>query len=225
MALYGYLWDIPFAGQPAVEEYKSRARMLRDVAGPDLARGAFDSAPLRAGPQAVYPPHRAPLATETPLALHLADWLRSWRAGRPLAYLDVTINGEASGSDLEALTRSLRILATERLAVPYKLRRAPAAYHSTEQSEMDGPVDVLSLRTLALRHETVASGVYTARFLEAQALATWQAMNAQGRPCILSLYDGDTAAMVESLRELLDAVAAELETPERDASGGAHSDG
>ncbi len=125
----------------------------------------------------------------------------------------MTINGEVDAGALAALDASLRRLAVERLDIPYKLRRAPAAYHSTEQSEMDGPVGVVSLRAMALRHATVDAGVYTARFLEAQALATWQAMNGQERPCFLALYDGDTAGMVEALRALFDEVALNLGAP------------
>ena len=218
MTLYGYLWDIPFAGQPAVEAYKAGARALRDSADADLARPIFDGAPLLEGQLALVAPERSgPWGGAMTPAGMLAGWLRAWRAEQALAYLDVTINGEANAVALAALETSLRRLAVERLSMPYKLRRAPAAYHSTEQSEMDGPVGVVSLRALALRHATVDAGVYTARFLEAQALATWQAMNGQGRPCFLALYDGDTAGMLEALRALLDEVALNLGVP---GSGG-----
>ena len=214
MALYGYLWDIPFAGQPAVEAYKAGARALRDSADADLARPVYDGARLREGRLALVTPERGTPwgSAETPASM-LTDWLRAWRAEQQLAYLDVTINGEVDAGALAALDASLRRLAVERLDIPYKLRRAPAAYHSTEQSEMDGPVGVVSLRAMALRHATVDAGVYTGRFLEAQALATWQAMNGQERPCFLALYDGDTAGMLEALRALLDKVALNLGAP------------
>ncbi|HEY7850266.1 MAG TPA: hypothetical protein VIC27_09400, partial [Ktedonobacterales bacterium] len=91
--------------------------------------------------------------------------------------------------------------------VPFKLRRAPAAYHSTEQSEMDGPPALVSLRALALRCEPALLGDYTPRFLQAQAVATWQAMNGVGRRCLLLLYDGDTPAMLGELSALLDELA------------------
>src|SRR5205823_2830745 len=42
MALYGYLADIAFAGQPAVEDYKTRARALREH---DPVGGALASTP------------------------------------------------------------------------------------------------------------------------------------------------------------------------------------
>lgn len=214
MALYGYLWDIPFAGQPAVEAYKAGARTMRDSANADLARPVYDSAPLRKERLALATPARGgPWDSAEEPARALADWLRVWSEEQRLAYLDVTINGEAHAGALAALDASLRRLAVERLGVPYKLRRAPAAYHSTEQSEMDGPVGIASLRAVALHHAVPDRGVYTARFLEAQALATWQAMNEQGRPCFLALYDGDTAGMVVALRTLLDAVTVNLDQP------------
>ena len=95
----------------------------------------------------------------------------------------------------------------ERLGVACKLRRAPAAYHSTEQSEMDGPPWLVSLRALALRQEPSLLGAYPPTFLRAQAVATWQAMNAARRPCLLLLYDGETPAMLVALAALLDDVA------------------
>ena len=213
MALYGYLWDVSFAGQPAVEAYKSRARALRDSAASELARPLFDGAPLRSGSLAlVAPPGESAFARDGIPAAALAEWLRGWRATRPLAYLDLTINGEASGEALGALEASLRRLAIGRFDLPYKLRRAPAAYHSTEQNEMDGPPGVVSVRALALRHATPVIGVYSARFLEAQAIATWQAMSAQGRPCLLALYDGDMSELVAALAALLAAAATDAGT-------------
>lgn len=211
MALYGYLWDIPFAGQPAVEAYKSRARALRDSKTVEIARPVSDGARLRVGQMALAEPEGGFLASATddpPSAL--AIWLRGWRETRPLAYLDLTINGEVDAAALAALEESLRRLAVGQLGMGYKLRRAPAAYHSTEQSEMDGPEGVVSLRALSQRHATVSLGDYSPRFLEAQAVATWQAMNAQGRLTLLSLYDGVMSEMVVALTALLDAVAAEI---------------
>ncbi|HZC04376.1 MAG TPA: hypothetical protein VE338_01940 [Ktedonobacterales bacterium] len=210
MALYGYLQDITFAGQPAVEDYKTRARALRDGDGEPLptpsATNSIAERPLTLFASAeiiAATPHRTPRAA-------LVDALRRLRAMEPLPYLDLTINGEAPPDTLAALDSSLRALAVERLSVPYKLRRAPAAYHSTEQSEMDGPPALISLRALALRHETSMMGAYSPRFLEAQAVATWQAMTGVGRACMLLLYDGDTADTARTLATLLDAAARDL---------------
>ncbi len=211
MSLYGYLWNIPFAGQPAVEAYKAGARALRDSMDVELARPVYERATLRKDRLALAAPELSgPWDNVEEPAIALAGWLRSWRTEEPLAYLDVTINGEADEDALAALDASLRRLAMERLGMPYKLRRAPASYHSTEQSEMDGPSGVASLRAVALRHAVPDNGTYTARFLEAQALATWQAMNGQDRPCFLALYDGETTEMVAALRALLDDVAVNL---------------
>jgi glucose-6-phosphate isomerase len=208
MALYGYLWSIPFAGQPAVEAYKAGARALRDSVDADLARAVYQAAPLREGRLALAGPDGDGLWDDAGTAASaLARWLRGWREREPLACLDVTINGEVDQEALAALDASVRGLAVEWLGIPYKLRRAPAAYHSTEQSEMDGPVGVISLRAVALRHAAPRVGVYSARFLEAQALATWQAMNRQGRSCVLAVYDGDAAEMLAALQGLLDTVA------------------
>jgi len=209
-ALYGYLHDIPFAGQPAVEDYKARARTLRDSgADPLPAQTAANS--VSAGKWTLFAPSEmlAGALERTPRAVLLAA-LRRLPALEPLPYLDITINGEAPAAALVRLHNSARPLAVGRLAVPYKLRRAPAAYHSTEQSEMDGPPTLLSLRALALRHEPTLLGDYTPRFLIAQAVATWQAMIGVGRACLLLLYDGDTAEMAEALAALLDELAEEL---------------
>ena len=209
MALYGYLHDITFAGQPAVEDYKARARALRDAAADPLpAPTAANS--LSAGPWTLYaaPEIIAAAPEPTPRAALLAT-LTELPGLQPLPYLDVTINGEAGAAALVTLHESLRALAIGRLGVPYKLRRAPAAYHSTEQSEMDGPPALISLRALALRHEPVLLGAYTPRFLRAQAVATWQAMRGVHRRCLLLTYAGGTTEMVDALAALLADVTAE----------------
>jgi hypothetical protein len=76
-----------------------------------------------------------------------------------------------------------------------KLRCAPAAYHSTEQMQMDGVPGVVSLRVVSTRHQSVLLGDYDDRFLKAQAVATWQAMNEAGRPCALLIVDGSSEAL------------------------------
>ena len=208
MALYGYLHDITFAGQPAVEDYKARARALRDAAADPLL-GPTDANSLSAGPWTFYAALEiiAAAPEPTPSAALLAT-LTELPGLQPLPYLDVTINGEAGADALVGLHESLRTLAIGRLGVPYKLRRAPAAYHSTEQSEMDGPPALISLRALALRHEPALLGAYTPRFLRAQAVATWQAMLGVHRRCLLLTYDGGTTEMVAALAALLADVAA-----------------
>jgi glucose-6-phosphate isomerase len=199
MALYGYLWNIPFAGQPAVESYKALARKLRDSAAIELARPLYLDARQRQEGLAMLP---------SPPDLEIKNLQPS--LARPAVYLDVTINGaiDPTASDaLDTLEESLWRLAVTRLGIPYKLRRAPAAYHSTEQCEMDGPAGVISIRALALDHAPIARGRYTPRFLEAQAVATWQAMRAQRRECYLALYDGTTEGMLWALTTYFDQFA------------------
>jgi hypothetical protein len=73
--------------------------------------------------------------------------------------------------------------------VPVKLRRAPAAYHVSEQCQLDGPPGIVSLRVVARDTVSPRLGCYTPRFLHAQAVATWQAMTARGRDCTLVVLD------------------------------------
>jgi hypothetical protein len=201
-ALFGYLHDIPFAGQPAVEHYKSRARHLR-AAGDPLAVALASSPAVVKEALTLLPPPGAP-STASP-----AQIVAAALAG-PLTYLDLTVNGELSPGWSVAVGGRLRRLGDERLGVAVKLRRAPAAYHSTEQSEMDGPPWVVSLRALALRSETPLLGDYDATFLRAQAVGTWQAMNERGRTCFLLLFDGPDDDLGEALCGFLDAVAQAL---------------
>ena len=221
MALYGYLHGITFAGQPAVEDYKARARALRDA-------GA-DPVPVATTANSFSDSKLSALFTEQIIAAALeggvhdvveftARGIATLKAAQvfrdaPMApYLDLTINGEAASDTLAPLEASLRALAVERMSIPYKLRRAPAAYHSTEQSEMDGPPWLFSLRALALRNEPSLLGEYPPTFLRAQAVATWQAMIGVHRICLLLLYDGDTAEMVAALTHLLDEAAERIAT-------------
>lgn len=203
MALYGYLRDIQFAGQPAVEDYKSRAKKLR-AEGDPLRHALQSGAVARAGPLTLLaPPHSE--ASASPAALIAA----SLRAACP-PYLDVTINGELTAAALALIQTSLDDLGHNVLGTPIKLRRAPAAYHSTEQSEMDGPPGLVSIRILAREHEAVLLGEYDATFLTAQAVGTWQAMVEAGRACFLVILDGALAAGAPAVATLLSQVAALL---------------
>jgi len=205
MALFGYLHDTPFAGQPAVERYKRRARAQRLDGEPLRAARASgeggESGGVRQGRFSLLPPPgMAPAASpaET-LAAALAV---------PISYLDLTVNGELGDGWSDTLEARLRQLGNQRLGVPVKLRRAPAAYHSTEQSEMDGPTGVVSVRALALCSEACLLGDYDATFLQAQAVGTWQTMNEQGRPCYLLLCDGTRADLGPALDAFLESVIA-----------------
>jgi hypothetical protein len=125
-----------------------------------------------------------------------------------LGYLDLTINGELPSNSLLALDADLHTVGNKLLGIPVKLRRAPAAYHSTEQSEMDGPPFLVSLRVLARDHEKSILGTYTDTFLCAQAVSTWQAMLEQGRPCFLLIMDGSLDDADQSLHRFFSDVTA-----------------
>ncbi|MDE3228322.1 MAG: hypothetical protein KGO05_00450, partial [Chloroflexota bacterium] len=59
MALYGFLEDITFAGQPAVEDYKARARALRD-SGADPIPALTSANSRRDGPLTILAPEWLP---------------------------------------------------------------------------------------------------------------------------------------------------------------------
>jgi hypothetical protein len=215
MALYGYLWDIPFAGQPAVEAYKSRARELR--AADDALRIAHEATVAQSEGRLTLLPPPASTGTsagESP-ALHVVAAL-----DRNPTYLDLTINGELSQQDMDALYAQLRALGNDGLGIPVKLRRAPASYHSTEQSEMDGPPGLVSLRALAGQPSSCLLGSYEARFLRAQAVGTWMAMNEQGRACYLLVYDGTGDGLALAVVHFLAKLAGTADATRRGEDGG-----
>jgi glucose-6-phosphate isomerase len=215
MALYGYLQHITFAGQPAVENYKARARVLRAQENPLQVTknwAATATAPeLPSGiPYSLLAPQGVKIQGSP--ASTFAKALQPTVAASPgylsLGYLDLTINGELPSNSLLALDADLHTVGNKLLGIPVKLRRAPAAYHSTEQSEMDGPPFLVSLRVLARDHEKSILGTYTDTFLCAQAVSTWQAMLEQGRPCFLLIMDGSLDDADQSLHRFFSDVTA-----------------
>ena len=203
MALYGYLQDIQFAGQPAVEDYKARARAMR--AGDPLLAARTSGTVVEDGPLTLFAPPGAD--GRLPLAEIIAASLR----GACPPYVDLTINGEAFQDVLEPLRASLNYLGHSVLGSPVKLRRAPAAYHSTEQSEMDGPPGVVSVRILARKQEGAVLGQYESTFLVAQAVGTWQAMIDAGRVCYLLLVGSTLADGAPHVQRMISDVAALLQ--------------
>jgi len=209
MALFGYLHDITFAGQPAVENYKARARVLRE-----------EDAPLQAAVERNQGVAEGPLTLLAPpgqgsggdpaarVAAALQEMLADGDARRRLGYLDVTMNGELPAGWAPVLHAALRTLGPTTLGVPARLRRAPAAYHSTEQGEMDGPPYLVSLRLFARGHEQIVLGAYTDTFLQAQAVGTWQAMIEQGRACFLLIVDGNGTRASAALNAFFQAIIA-----------------
>jgi len=201
MTLYGYLQDITFAGQPAVENYKARARVLRGQDDPLQvltnwqAQVTHDSLTLFAS-------HDVD-TIQAPSALFASALTQQ---AERLNYLDCTFNGVASSPIQSLLDKHVSIIGNTLLGVPVKIRQAPAAYHSTEQSEMDGPPSFVSLRILVRTHETSLLGTYSDTFLRAQAVSTWQAMIEQGRRCYLLLVHGDNEAAVGLLTRFFEEV-------------------
>lgn len=191
MALYGYLNSITFAGQPAVENYKARARTLRAYDNPlDVLRDW--QAVTSSGPITLFAP-RTVETQDAPahvFARALREAVTTPEMADRIGYLDLTVNGETTSEVWSMLENRLHEISNGLLGVPLKLRRAPAAYHSTEQSEMDGPANLVSLRLLARQHEPSLLGGYNDTFLCAQAVSTWQAMIEQRRNCFLLVVDG-----------------------------------
>src|SRR6266536_2749252 len=232
MALYGYLQRITFAGQPAVENYKTRARALRTQHDPLQVVSNWRPA-LQDGILTLLVPQRAmsqdaqlhidprrgdSTASAFARALQEAastDDTQRYPQGVSLSYLDLTVNGEAQRSLLAVLDKHVHIIGNKLLGLPVKLRKAPADYHSTEQSEMDGPSSLVSLRLVARNSEACLLGSYTTTFLHAQAVSTWQAMMELGHPCFLLVIDGFLDDAIKPLSTFFSQVEEYLHNAEK----------
>lgn len=220
IAAFGYASDIVIAGQPAVEGYKTYARELRDGAGAiPLPSPAGQAGELTADVRAVaerLPGGEAHLRERVAAlggdAARTADQLAAIlllaREQGWLRYLDLTYNGEVDATAGAALEEGRQTLATA-LGLPVKVRTGPSDYHSTEQSETDGPLELVSLRFVAAQHAVPLAGRYSDRFLLAQARGTWQAMRDAGRWVVL-LAAPDGPALTAGMRALWPALAARL---------------
>lgn len=207
MALYGYLNGITFAGQPAVENYKAGARVLRDDPAPlDIALQT-NRVVRGESLQLLTPPGTKPSGDAPEI---VARALQAACVGAALDYVDVTVHGIRALTPIAPDEAQVRETCCNCLGVPYKLRVAPQDYHSTEQSEMDGPRGVVSLRLIAWEHASVLLGTYTDRFLQAQAVATWRAMNEAGRPCYLLVFSGSQIEMEQAVRRFFRDVVRRL---------------
>ncbi|HEU0003018.1 MAG TPA: hypothetical protein VFQ36_19050 [Ktedonobacteraceae bacterium] len=228
MALYGYLQRIHFAGQPAVENYKARARALRMQHEPLQVTSTWRPA-LHEGSMTLLAPQGAAsqdaqshndsqqgdsAAAAFVRALQEAlatDGTQRHSQEISLGYLDLTVNGEAQAGLLSMLDEHVHTIGNTLSGIPVKLRQAPAAYHSTEQSEMDGPPYLVSLRLVARTSEASLPGSYTNTFLHAQAVSTWQAMMEAGRPCFLLVIDGSLQDAMEPLSTFFSHVEENLQ--------------
>ena len=199
-ALYAYLHRIRIVDEPAVERYKAHARRLREAPDPLVETAAWPQRVITTG-DAGY--HEA----ITTLAGVLRAAASAPEPRRRLGYLDITINGEAPPSHGDELRQRSREVGNDLLGVPVKVRWAPAAYHVSEQSEMDGPPQVVSIRAVARHRESARLGSYSDRFLVAQAVASWLAMNEVGRDCVLVVVD-DLTGLSRVLADLGQAIKA-----------------
>lgn len=210
MALYGYLQDITFAGQPAVENYKARARVLREQDNPLDALSAWTHTSADSSFVLYAPPDTALQASAEATFTHTLLQAATGK-DKPLSYLDLTFNGNLSGELNHILATYAQSIGNETLGVPVKVRLAPASYHSTEQGEMDGLPSFISLRILFRQHEPCLLGSYNDAFLLAQAISTWQAMIEQGRSCFLLIIDGDKQEAIDALHRFLETVTTTLQ--------------
>jgi len=240
VATFAYLHDIVFSGQPAVEAYKAYARKFRsmdEVPFPP-ADATFGSLSLHTKSIVRESDSLSPESGErvgvrglTRVELHaelarfggdtqnaadmLAAIINAARrdglgGGKQPRYLDFTFNGEMP-DDLRAVFEHARkVIANEALRIPAKIRTGPSDYHSTEQSEVDGPNELISIRFVAMKHEQVIAGTYDDKFLLAQARGTWQAMEDAGRWVVMVTMPELNATTTRELRELFEAVRARL---------------
>ena len=220
VAAYGYLQDIVYSGQPAVESYKKYARDLREAAGPvDLHSGATGdtSGKWRIERDGVALDYsslvKLGFLEDRPyedLADALAAALVSAR-GESLRYLDFTWNGELTPEVRAVLDHARERLANACLSIPAKVRTGPSDYHSTEQGETDGPAELVSLRLVATQHDPVSAGQYDDKFLLAQARGTWQSMEDAKRRILFMTLPDTSQRSLETLVAILDQTASRLE--------------
>ncbi len=226
VAAYGYLQDIVFAGQPAVEAYKQYARDLREAPEPVDFRGGvygqMGALTCVTGEGGIVLNYSSPLSFDglrqgdlfdrvakiggdpnDPASVLAAIFLEARESGF-LRYLDFTWNGELTPVVRDALDSARHHLANHTLGIPAKVRTGPSDYHSTEQGETDGPFELVSLRLVAERHDPVDAGVYDDKFLLAQARGTWQAMEDAGRWIFFVTLPDTSRDSVASLAHLLD---------------------
>src|SRR5436305_10312112 len=129
MALYGYLQHITFAGQPAVENYKARARALRTQPEP-LQVASHWSPALHEGILTLLAPHGA-MNQDAPshsgpqrgdsAAAALA---RALQEAVSMSYLDLTVNGEAPTGLFAVLNEHVHTIGNTLIGIPVKLRQA-----------------------------------------------------------------------------------------------------
>jgi glucose-6-phosphate isomerase len=211
VATFGYLRDIVFVGQPAVEAYKKYARDLRESPQPVT----FDDTPHKATFRSLTLDYNS-LITKGLLAQSeisqgdavevYAAILRAAKRQGWFRYKDFTFNGELTPELRTVFEEVRRTLVNGTLKMRGKIRTGPSDYHSTEQSETDGPNELISTRFVALKHEPIAVGNYSDKFLLAQARGTWQAMEDANRWILMVTMPELSDETVSDLRAFFEAV-------------------
>ena len=211
VATFGYLHDIVFVGQPAVEAYKKYARDLRESPQPVT----FDDTPHKATFRSLTLYYNSLItkdllaqseisqgdAVEVYAAILCAAKQQGW-----FRYKDFTFNGELTPELRAVFEDARRTLVNGTLKMRSKIRTGPSDYHSTEQSETDGPNELISTRFVALKHEPIAVGNYSDKFLLAQARGTWQAMEDANRWILMVTMPELNDETVSDLRAFFEAV-------------------
>jgi hypothetical protein len=76
---------------------------------------------------------------------------------------------------------------------------------------VDGPNELLSIRIVAMKHETPSAGEYPDKFLLAQARGTWQAMEDARRWVLMLTMPELNDETMQDLREFFPAVTNRLQ--------------
>ncbi len=211
VATFGYLHDIVFVGQPAVEAYKKYARDLRE--SPQTV--TFDDTPHKATFRNLRLYYNSLIVKDllAPSEISQGDAVEVYAAILRAAkqqgwfrYKDFTFNGELTPELRRVFEEARRTLVNGTLKMRGKIRTGPSDYHSTEQSETDGPNELISTRFVALKHEPVAVGNYSDKFLLAQARGTWQAMEDANRWILMVTMPELNDETVSDLRAFFEAV-------------------
>jgi len=211
---FGYLQDIVYAGQPAVEAYKKYARDLREAPDPVTMptktphQAQFRSLTLYYN--SLVEKGLTPSPEPGDAVAVYAALLGAARQAFRFRYKDFTFNGELTPALRELLEEVRTRLANQVLGMPGKIRTGPSDYHSTEQSETDGPFELVSTRLGALEHDAILCGSYSDKFLLAQARGTWQAMEDANRWIVMIAFPRLTAETLGDLREFFTKVADQL---------------
>jgi hypothetical protein len=212
VATFGTLHDIVFVGQPAVEAYKKYARDLRESPEPVTFndtphKATFRSLTLYYNSVMKTALHDVSCLTTNSDAVEVyAAILRIAKRQGWFRYKDFTFNGELTPALRAVFEDARRTLVNGALKMRGKIRTGPSDYHSTEQSETDGPNELISTRFVALNHEPIAVGNYPDKFLLAQARGTGQAMEDANRWVLMVTMPELNDETVSDLRAFFEAV-------------------